>query len=125
MRKCPIHVTWAQDKWLNTLYITWGIKQKSYDKQFITVTTHKKVQNYYNEKCAKYLMFDLKKYWRVMWNLKKNLLVVWKMTWGIWQSFTRAIESLKIGILMGSFNLKYEKCELKTHREVMCHDNEE
>ena len=27
-----------------------------------TVTTHKNVQNYYNENCAKYLMFDLKKY---------------------------------------------------------------
>ena len=27
-----------------------------------TVTTHKNVQSYYNEKCAKYLMFDLKEY---------------------------------------------------------------
>ena len=34
--------------------------QKKYDKQFTTITTHKNVQNYYNEKCAKYLMFDLK-----------------------------------------------------------------
>ena len=58
--------------------------------------------------CAKYLMFDLKKHrhWRVMQNLKKNWLVVWKMTWGIWQIFTRALESLKIGTLMGSFNPK-------------------
>ena len=36
--------------------------KKKYDKQFTTVTTHKNVQNYYNEKCAKYLMFALKKY---------------------------------------------------------------
>ena len=28
-------------------------------------------------------------YWRVMQNLKKNWLVPWKMTWGIWQIFTR------------------------------------
>ena len=41
------------------------------------------------------------------------------------QIFTRAIESLKIGILMGSFNPKQEKYELKIHRGVMCHDNEE
>ena len=41
---------------------------------------------------------------------------------GIWQIFTRAIESLKIGILIGSFNPKYE---LKIHRGVMCHENEE
>ena len=60
--------------------------------------------------------------WRVMQNLKKNWLVIWKMTWGIWQIFTRAIESLKIGTLMGSFNPKYER---KIHRGVMCHDNEE
>ena len=36
------------------------LSKKKYDKQFTTVTTHKNVQNYYNEKCAKYLMFDLK-----------------------------------------------------------------
>ena len=29
--------------------------------------------------------------WRVMQNLKKNWLVVWKMTWAIWQIFTRAL----------------------------------
>ena len=64
-------------------------------------------------------------HWRVMQNLKKNWLVVWKMTWGIWQIFTRALESLKIEILMGSFNPKLKKYELKIHRGVICHDNEE
>ena len=34
--------------------------KKNYGKQFTTVTTHKNIQNYYNQKCAKYLMFDLK-----------------------------------------------------------------
>ena len=28
-------------------------------------------------------------------NLKKKWLVVWKMTWGIWKIFTRALENLK------------------------------
>ena len=37
-------------------------------------------------------------------NLKKNWLVVWKLIWGIWPIFTAALESLKIGISMGSFN---------------------
>ena len=41
--------------------------------------------------------------WRVIQNLKKNWLVIWKMTWGIWHVFTRALESLEIGTLMGSF----------------------
>ena len=31
----------------------------------------------------------------------------------------------KIGILMGSFNSKLKKYELKIHRGVICHDNEE
>ena len=35
------------------------LSKKNHDKQFTTVTTHKNVQNNYNEKCAKYLMFDL------------------------------------------------------------------
>ena len=55
-------------------------------------------------------------------NITFNWLVVWKMTWGIWQIFSRA---LKIGILMGSFNPNLKKYELKIHREVICHDNEE
>ena len=42
--------------------------------------------------------------WRVMKNLKKHWFVE-KMT-GIWQIFTRALKSLKIGTLMGSFNRK-------------------
>ena len=40
-------------------------------------------------------------------------------------NFTRALESLKIGILMGSFNSKLKKYELKIHRGVICHDSEE
>ena len=40
-------------------------------------------------------------------------------------SFTRALESLKIGILMESFNPKLKNFELKIHRGVICHDNEE
>ena len=40
-------------------------------------------------------------------------------------NLTRAPESLKIGILMGSFNPKLKKYELKFHRRVNCHDKEE
>ena len=42
-------------------------------------------------------------HWIVMQNLKKNWLVVWKMTWEIWQIFIRTLESVKIGTFMGSF----------------------
>ena len=32
-------------------------------------------------------------HWGAMHNLRKNWLVVWKMTWGIWQIFIRTTES--------------------------------
>ena len=48
-------------------------------------------------------------HWRVMRNLRENWLVLPKMTWGIWQIFTRALESLKFRILMGSF-IESRKC---------------
>ena len=51
-----------------------------------------------------------------------NWLVVWRMTWGISQIFSRA---LKIGIWMGSFNPNLKKYELKIHRGIICHDDEE
>ena len=38
------------------------LSRKTYDKQFTAVATHRNVQNYYNEKYAKYSMFDLNKY---------------------------------------------------------------
>ena len=41
--------------------------------------------------------------WGVMQILKKDWPVVWKKAWEIWQSFTRALESVKVGTLMGSF----------------------
>ena len=42
-------------------------------------------------------------HWRVMQFLKKNWLVVSKRTCEIWQIFTRALGSVKIGTLMGFF----------------------
>ena len=59
------------------------------------------------------VLFDLKKYRGVIFHdtegvakfEEKLTCGFWKMT-GIWQIFTRAIESLRIGILMGSFNPK-------------------
>ena len=35
------------------------------------------------------------------------------MTWGIWQIFTRTLESLKIGTFMGFFYTKYKMYEVK------------
>ena len=40
------------------------------------------------------------------------------------QIFTRALESLKIGALKGSFYPKQKMYELKIYRGFMCHDIE-
>ena len=62
--------------------------------------------------------------WRVIQNSKNNWVVVWKMTWEIWQILARAPESVKIGTLMGCFYPKQKIHELKIYKGVTCHDNE-
>ena len=57
-------------------------------------------------------------------DLKEKWLLVWKIIWRIWQIFTREIESLNIGILMGFFSPKLKMYEFKIYMGVMCHDNE-
>ena len=74
-----------------------------------------------------YIMFELKEYREVMLNytqdwykiLRKTGLCFQKLTWGIWQIFTRAIESLQIGTLMANFCLKLKIYEFKNCRGVM------
>ena len=68
-----------------------------------------------------YIMFELKKYRGVMFNCTQDWYKIWrktdlcfqKCTWGIWQIFTRALESLQIGTLMASSCLKLKGYELK------------
>ena len=81
--------------------------------------------NLYNVRAKKYrgVMFDCTQDWYKVW--RKTGLCFQKLTWGIWQIFTRALESLQIGTLMAYFCLKLKMYELKIHRGVMSHDNEE
>ena len=62
-----------------------------------------------------YLSWHLKK----IQASKKNWLFVWKMTWEIWWTLTRAVESLKICTLIGYFCRNYVMFELKIYREVL------
>ena len=48
-------------------------------------------------------------HWMLMQNLMKNWLFLSKITWGIWEIFTRALESLKIWTLMRCF-IQSRKC---------------
>ena len=60
-------------------------------------------------------------------NFEEKLTSDLKKDMRIWEIFTRALESVKIGTfenLMGSFCLKKKRYDLRTYRGVMCHDNE-
>ena len=75
--------------------------------------------------CAKKVQRSyLSWHWRVTQNLKKSWLVIWKMTWWIWQTFTRALKSLKTETLMDSFYSKWKMYDLKIYRGIICHENE-
>ena len=56
------------------------LSKKNYDIQFTTVTKHNNVQNYYNEKCANYLTFDLKKYREVIFHDTEGWYKIWRKT---------------------------------------------
>ena len=85
------------------------------------------------QKSENYVMFQLKKYRGVVLDStqdwykvqRKTGLYFPKLTWGIWQIFTRALENLQIGTLMASFWLKLKVYELKIYKGVMCLDSEE
>ena len=106
------------------------------DKNLVNFDPSTQVSKIYTVLCpfhAKYLTFDQKKYRGVIFNDTGESckiwriagLWLWKMTQGIWQIFTRALESLKIGTSIASFCSKLKINELKIYRRVMCHDNEE
>ena len=57
--------------------------------------------------------------WTVTQTLNKKSFFVWKMTWEIWLTLTRAVENLKICTLMGYFCQKYIMFELKQYRWVV------
>ena len=74
----------------------------------------------------KYIMFPLKRYRGIMFDCTQDWCKVWrktglcfqKLTWGIWQIFTRALESLQVGTLMVSFCLKLKMYELEIYSRV-------
>ena len=55
-------------------------------------------------------------YWRVIQNLETNRLVL-KLTWGIWQIFTRALESVRIGTWWEPFVQSRKFMSLKVTEE--------
>ena len=66
---------------------------------------------------------DCNQDWYKVW--RKTGLYFQKLTWQIWQIFTRALGSLQIRILMAYFCIKLRMYELKIYGGVLCHDNEQ
>ena len=64
--------------------------------------------------CLKTTFLHLK-HLQIYLTLLSTDLWFWKMTWGIWQIFSRA---LKIGILMGSFNPNLKSMTLKSIEDL-------
>ena len=56
---------------------------------------------------------------------KRKLTSGLKMTKGIWLIFMRAVESPKIGTLIGSVRPKYTNIQKKKYRRVMSDETEE
>ena len=79
---------WALKR-LKKLHFDWSLLCKVYN------VWSKKVQRHY-----------ISWHWRVMQNLKKNWLGVWKITWGNWEIFIETLESVKIGTFIWSFCTK-------------------
>ena len=79
-----------------------------------------------------HIIFGLKKHKGVMFNCTQDWYKVWrktgrcflKLAWGIWQIFTRALESLQVGTLMAYFRRKLKMYELKNFREIIYHEND-
>ena len=57
--------------------------------------------------------------------MKKNWLLVPKMTWGIWFILMQTVASLKICTLMCYFCRKYIMFEPKRYKGDMCHNTKE
>ena len=90
---------WSKHSSLKNLLFDWSTSCNVYN------VWPKKVQRSY-----------LSWHWGVMENLKKkNWLLVWKTRWGIWQIFTRALKSFKIGTFMRPNYPKKKMHELKIY----------
>ena len=82
---------------------------------------------------AKYITFDLKKYWGYIFHDNEERCKIWRKTdlwFGKWHEefgkFSLVSKwSVKIGTLMVSFCPKQKMHELKSYRGVVCNDTEE
>ena len=75
----------------------------------------------YNDLCEKVQKSYISRHWRVMQSLRKNWLLVRKMTWGIWWIL---ILNLKICTLMCYFCQWHMNFQLKKYRRIVSQETE-
>ena len=73
----------------------------------------------YKVLAEKVQMNHLSWHWKKDPNFEEKLTFFWKMTWRIWLTLARALESLKIFTLVDYFCRKYVIFELKIYRGVV------
>ena len=105
-------------------YVSWhwrmiqNLKKNQFGEFWFKHSKDSKIYTSIGPFCAKYITFDLRKYKGVIFHdteesskiwKKKKRFMVWKMTWGIWQIFTRTLESVTIDISWDPF-VQSRKC---------------
>ena len=111
-KNCPVvsKMTWGI--WQNFTKAFENLKNLHFNELLLT-----KVYNVWAEKVQ---MSYVWWHWILMQNLKENWLVLSKMTWGIWQIFTRAHSKVwKVGLLLGPF-IQNRKCISLKFTEELC-----
>ena len=142
---CPKHIKF---RWKNTEELCFlALKSDAKLKEKLTLGSKNDMRNLVNfhpttQKsknftpmgyfCPKYMRFELKKYRGVIFHDTEQWCKIWinpdlvvsKMAWGIGWTFIRALKSLKICALMGSFFPNHTMFQLEIFIGIMCHDTE-
>ena len=108
----------------NMAWVIWGIFTQPFKSLKITITWALFVHKVYRVWAKKYrgVIFHDTEQWCKIW-INPDL-VVSKMAWGIGWTFIRALKSLKICALMGSFFPNHTMFQLEIFIGIMCHDTE-
>ena len=116
-----------REEWLTVSKLAWGVWQ-IFTRSLGSLKNCTLMGSFW----TKYIMFELKNYREVISHNTEEQCKIWSKTdfwFGKWQeeydkSSNRALKSLKIGTLMGSFYPKLKVYKLKIYRGVICHDND-
>ena len=93
-----VYTVWAKKSTEELSFMTW--KSDAEFEQKLTCCLQNDIRNLANFhqstwKCRKFMRSYVLRQWRMIQKLKRNWLVLLKLTWETWQIFTRALQDLK------------------------------